>query len=994
MARLYQRSLVMCVAALLTACGGGGGGGGSSGGSPPVTPPPGGGNPPPPPPPPPATLQPIRLGPQDYQNSVNAAGTLIDISLRFGMFGSVAFAARVTERGTAPLQQTCPDAGTITLELVDSDRDADVSVGDRVVLRYVNCTADDTVTNAVLNVDVQSMSSTSSAAVADLRVTVGTYDVRQGARSGTLSGGVDVHWTTMASSDRLEMSGTRVASTGAFGDHTLENFQHDLLQDYTTYEYWLTVRGAVSSQSLGGTFTFETESPLIGLQGAYPDAGVLRIRGDQSGVRLEEGAFGEQSPSEVGISADFDGDGIFVPAQVSLLWLEAFDIDLFDTFRPSVTVPSNAPSVRALQGRTVALAAPFSNSIAEIAIDPIRDRLYASVPFDNEVVVVSTSMYHAVDRIGVGSHPLGLHLPTDGSALFIALSRGGAIARLDSETLQVTRINTAVANNTSKPETIVGNAQHLYVAGFPSADRGSLVPGYYARVDRSSAAVERLSESFTAPPGVPMVMSPDGRYLYMTEPSFNDTRLVKRDLSLPEAPTVVSRVFGTASETKGMTLSPDGATLVLRSGEVLRTSDFRQFATIQSASEALAFNADGSQMVAYRFGSLIVYDGHSFITTRTFLPDCPGTGTNKRLAYVAGHDEWVLAFDNSICAMSIRDRLNPPGQPGSPAPPQPLTPQPLQVTVQDVFTPPNQNGAAILAGEIDRPRGHIYLGGVRNSNAEVAVLSLADLSTIANISLPTNIQPFGLSLDAAGQRLYVNQDGDQSSIPVIDTATRTVLPSLSYPSDLFGATAYGLGDAQWIGNGKLLFTGRSNGELVRMATMNVNTGVATPIAGGAERFVPGRKLLIAADQKSAFLHAGALSAGQHVERLDLTLPDPNVDLARTNDELDGASLGSTSADGKLLYFSGGIVVDPQTLLLAGQTAEGLQLPTPDGATVYALDTFRRLLSVFDARTYQLRAVYSIQGCGQSLALFARLGSNARDIIWAQDARICRVTVPQ
>jgi DNA-binding beta-propeller fold protein YncE len=1001
MARLFRLALIACVVALLTACGGGGGG--PSGGSPPATPPGGGGNPPPPPPPPPA-LQPVKLGPQTYQFSVRAAGTLIDTSLSFGTISSIAFAARVTEGGTTPLQQSCPDAGTVALELVDSDRDGDVSVGDRVVLRFVDCTVESTVTNGVVNVDVQSMSSTPSAAVAALRVTIASYEVRESTRSGSLSGGLDVLWTTTATTDRFLISGTRVASAGAFGDHVLENFQLDLLQDYTTYEYQLTVRGNVASQSVGGTFTFETESTLVGILGRYPEAGVLTLRGDQSAVRLEEGAFGEQSPSEVGISADFDGDGIFVPAQVSLLWLEAFDLGLLDSFRPGVTVPPDTPSIRTLKGRTVELALPFTNSLADIIVDPSRERLYASVPASNEVVAVSTSTYHVVDRIGVGSRPLGLHLPADHSALFVALNRGGAIARLDLDTRQVTRINTAAAINTSAPESIAGNAQYLYVAGASARDTsgpGSIVaPSYYARVARSSETVERLSETFTDQfrSGVAMVLSPDGRYLYATEavvPSASDTRLVKRDLSLPGAPVVMSRLFTFPPALTGMALSPDGATLVLNSGEVLRASDFGLLATLQSNNQAVVFTPDGSRIVALRFSDLIVYDGDSFVTARTFHPDCPISGLAKRLAYIASHDELVITSDNTICALSMRDRLNPPGQPGSPAPPPPLTPQPLPVTVENVFAPLNQNGsAAILAGEIDRPRGHIYLGGMSNFVAGVAVLSLEDLSTITTITLPTNIQPFGLSLDAAGQRLYVNQDGDQSSIPVIDTSTRTVLPSLSYPANLFGDAAYGLGDVQWIGNGKLLFTGRSNGEPVRIATMNVDTGVATPIAGGAERFAAGRKLLIAPDQKSAFLNGGLFNVGLRLERIDLTLPDPNVDLARTNDELDGATLGTTSADGKLLYFSGGIVVDPQTLMLAGQTAEGLQLPTPDGSTVYALDTTRRLLSVFDARTYQLRAVYSIQGCGQNLAAFARLGSDSRDIIWAQDARICRVTVPE
>jgi hypothetical protein len=104
-------------------------------------------------------------------------------------------------------------------------------------------------------------------------------------------------------------------------------------------------------------------------------------------------------------------------------------------------------------------------------------------------------------------------------------------------------------------------------------------------------------------------------------------------------------------------------------------------------------------------------------------------------------------------------------------------------------------------------------------------------------------------------------------------------------------------------------------------------------------------------------------------------------------------MGTMSADGKLLYFYGGNVVDAATLMLVGQTTKGIQLPTPDGSTVYALES--NLLSVFDGHTYQLRALYSIGvACGGNNLAFARLGNDARDIIWALGPRICRVTVPQ
>ncbi len=438
-------------------------------------------------------------------------------------------------------------------------------------------------------------------------------------------------------------------------------------------------------------------------------------------------------------------------------------------------------------------------------------------------------------------------------------------------------------------------------------------------------------------------------------------------------------------------LNPDGQTLVLASGEVLRTTDFAQVATVQG-HDAIGFNDDGSQMVALFGHSLIVYDAQRYITTRTFWPDCVQSSSQaKQIVYVAAHDQWVAKYDNKICALSINNRLNPPGQEGSPTPPVPLQPVSLPVTTQVVFTPLNQGGTTILAAEIDRQRGVLYLGGRRNMAGEVAVLSLADLSTIATIPLPSIREPLSLALNDAGDRLYVNQDGDGHRLEVVNTLTHSLLAPLAYPTDLFG-TGYGLMDAKWIGNDKLLMTTRSNGELVTMATLDVLTGTGVRIADGAARFSPGQKLFISSDRTTAITNGFLNQTGSRLERIDLTQPIPRVVGTRANDELDGATFGMFGPGDDLMYFSGGIVVNPQTLMLAGFTGEGMQIPTPDGSTVYVLNRTRETLSVFDARTYQLRALYSVTGCfGQTV--FAQLGTNSRDIVWTAGAGVCRVTVP-
>lgn len=977
--RVGRTSGLVLLATVLAACSGGGGS--DSGGTTPPPTNPGGNDPPP-------VLEPVKLMPQGYQYTVQAVGPLLDLTMQLGQLAAITFSVREATAGTAQYAESC-ESGQITVDLVDNDRNQQLSAGDRMVLRFASCVSGDATTNAVLNIDVASLTETIAQNVIDLRLTIESFTVRADNITTTITGGVNNLWTAGPSSDRFVITGARLATSGYGSPKRIENFTVDLTQNYSTYEYRLTWRGDVAAEGLG-TFRFDTDAVMLGQLGRYPEAGAWTIYGDQSAVRLEEGAYGETLPGEVGLVQDFDGDGIFVPARVSLLWLEGFDMSMFDSFRPGVTLPADQPTIHVLKGRVVTLLSqPTFQALADIVVDPTRDTLYASSPASNEVVAVSTSTYHITDRIPVGSTPKDLYLPADASEVMVALNRGGAIARINPETRQFQRMETAVANNASAPEVIIGAGDAVYVTSFPSRTGQGIVPHYFAKGSRTTNAVERFADSIAPTVHASTELTADGRFLFTTEIDGNDTHLVKRDLSLPGAPIVASRTFTYMIDDR-FALNPDGRTLVLARGEILRTSDFEQIATIQ-INDSVAFNADGSRMLAMFGHSMILYDAQKYITLRTFWPDCAVTSSGTKLAYVAAHDQWVALYDNKVCAVSLNDRLNPPGQAGGPAPPAPIQPVTLPVTVQNVFTPLNQNGQTILAAEIDRQRGVLYLGGMRDMAGEVAIVSLADLSTVATILLPSHYQPLSLTLNDDGDRLYVNQNGDGYRLEVIDTASASLLAPLAYPADLFGV-GYGLSDAKWIGGDKLLMTTGSNGERVTMATLDVLTANGERIAGGEAQFTPGAKLIISADRTSAYTNGWLNSAGQYLQRIDLTQANPSVALTRLNEELRDSTFGTFSADGRLLHFFGGIVVNPQTFMLAGFTGEGMQIPTPDGATVYVLDRTRETLSVFDARTYQLRALYSVPGCfGQTV--FAQLGSSSRDIVWTAGTGVCRVTVP-
>ena len=71
--------------------------------------------------------------------------------------------------------------------------------------------------------------------------------------------------------------------------------------------------------------------------------------------------------------------------------------------------------------------------------DPVRSRVYGTVPGDNTVIVVDTASLTVISTIPIGSAPQGLCVSVDGSKLWVANSGStdSAIGVLDLNTLQV-----------------------------------------------------------------------------------------------------------------------------------------------------------------------------------------------------------------------------------------------------------------------------------------------------------------------------------------------------------------------------------------------------------------------------------------------------------------------------------------------------------------------------------------------------------------------------
>jgi hypothetical protein len=128
-------------------------------------------------------------------------------------------------------------------------------------------------------------------------------------------------------------------------------------------------------------------------------------------------------------------------------------------------------------------------------------------------------------------------------------------------------------------------------------------------------------------------------------------------------------------------------------------------------------------------------------------------------------------------------------------------------------------------------------------------------------------------------------------------------------------------------------------------------------------------------------------------RIDLQLPDPDVVADRVADELTGARILALSPDGHVVYQSGGVAARADTFQLRGQTHEGFPLPAPDGSNLYVLGLNDRSLRVIDPTYFQVKAVYSLEGCGGTTLVNALIGTGPRDIWFVQGTSLCRVTVP-
>jgi hypothetical protein len=93
--------------------------------------------------------------------------------------------------------------------------------------------------------------------------------------------------------------------------------------DYEAARYTVQIDSSFQSQSLGGTFSVDTTTPLSGRLGVYPDAGTEEFQGGVS--RLNYSAQNVANNSSAVVSLDPDASGNFAPLNLGLFWEQGFN---------------------------------------------------------------------------------------------------------------------------------------------------------------------------------------------------------------------------------------------------------------------------------------------------------------------------------------------------------------------------------------------------------------------------------------------------------------------------------------------------------------------------------------------------------------------------------------------------------------------------------------------------------------------------------------------
>lgn len=193
----------------------------------------------------------------------------------------------------------------------------------------------------------------------------------------------------------------------------------------------------------------------------------------------------------------------------------------------------------------------FNQAVASLAADPVRPRIYGTVPGANTVIVIDTASLTVTSTIPIGSAPQGLSISADGSKLWVANSgsTNSAIGVVDLNTLQALPSLPAPSQPYDIEE---GLGNRLYVTR--SSSGGGMV------IDGNTGTFLTSFGSFFGSPF--LEISPDRGLLVVG----SGATLLKYNVTTT-TPSLVQQATNLGATLTGLRLSHDGQSIVFPHGD-------------------------------------------------------------------------------------------------------------------------------------------------------------------------------------------------------------------------------------------------------------------------------------------------------------------------------------------------------------------------------------------------------------------------------------------
>lgn len=583
----------------------------------------------------------------------------VESTLLTGRVAADAFRA-VEINGFQSLSGNCVSTGTRLVQFTDNDSSGDTSAGDRIRLIYNNCsdTAFDAIVNGAIMLDVVAVDEPADAVSRQIifglefqnfRVSNPTFDV-------LLFGGYKLTYRSsgmVRDEVIIEVTGSKGSLRYQAADTVLELLPGSVLAkqidsgtDTYRFRFDADVQTSVPEGSLRIQLaTLPSQGEFQGQLTQFPLSGIARFFVNGLGSQCvlapasdDRDVARQQAPA---LRYDPRGDDCLLDSnsRIRADWSGFTEgtlftgNDSFDLREDPVTPPGDGggsgggdpvePPPMATDVTATVVELPAAGF--DLVEDPARNRLYISLPTENEVAVIATDTLEIIERIPVGSLPRGLDLSSNGQTLYIALGGAGAVAYLDIDSGMVQQI--VVAEELGDPGTFdVVEARPGEI--FVSANRFDFA--YLVKINRNTGnSVSRVADERFTNSRPELAVGDAGKFLYVGQ-GFSPNSLYKLDLDDPEAPVVAEDEHGSIWGTDRLQVLPAGDRIVLRSGQVLRTSNLTQAAEISfglpeaNSSGSLIFMARFEERYrAVGFVRVLAYETDFYREISEITNDCP-----------------------------------------------------------------------------------------------------------------------------------------------------------------------------------------------------------------------------------------------------------------------------------------------------------------------------------------------------------------------------------